>query len=338
MRHLGRLGHSLAAGAVAGAALAPVQLLLWADIRLPLGKALLALAAWASWGAVWVGLLYFIVLELSALVPANLLGRNGFSLPLWRRLMAATSLLVAILAVWNRHGTRDLLVSANRQALSVVAWLAGLYGLVLLVLVLRRASQRLSPAFSLGASGLFVGVLWGIWVLTPPPPPPLPGNDAPTFKAARNLLFVSWEGADLPWLLPILERGDMPFLQSRRERGAWGQLRTVRPYTRSAALATLVTGCAPSVHGVLGKRSYRLPWLLDRSDDAAAGRPLARSPPDPLAGLGTRARRQPETRADLGDPRSLRASGRERRLAAMVDRRLGPAGRPWLRRPPASRS
>ena len=39
-----------------------------------------------------------------------------------------------------------------------------------------------------------------------PPPPPLPGNDAPTFKAARNLLFVSWEGADLPWLLPAIER------------------------------------------------------------------------------------------------------------------------------------
>lgn len=264
MRHLGRLGHSLAAGAVTGAALAPVQLLLWADVRLPLDKALLALAAWASWGAAWVGLLYFLVLELSALVPANLLGRNGFSMPLWRRMMAATSLLVAVLAVWNRHGTRDLLVSANRQALSVVAWVAGLYWLVLLVLVLRRTSQRLSPALSIGASGLFVGVLWGIWVLTPPPPPPLPGNDAPTFKAARNLLFVSWEGADLPWLLPILERGDMPFLQSRRERGAWGQLRTVRPYARSAALATLVTGCAPSVHGVLGKRSYRLSWLLDR--------------------------------------------------------------------------
>lgn len=263
MRHLGRLGHSLAAGAVAGAALAPVQLLLWEDVRLPFAKASLAFLAWATWGSLWLGLFYFVILELFALVPANLLGRNGFSLPLWRRLMAANSLLVASVAVWNRHETRDLLLPANRQALAVVAWLTGLYGIVLLALVLRRTSRLRSPAIAWGASTLLVAALWGIWAMTPPAEPPLAGTDTPTFKAARNLLFVSWEGADLPWLLPILERGDMPFLQSRRDHGAWGQLRTMRPYTRSASLATVVTGCAPAVHGVLGKRSYRLSWLLD---------------------------------------------------------------------------
>jgi hypothetical protein len=36
----------------------------------------------------------------------------------------------------------------------------------------------------------------------------------------------------------------------------------VHPYTRLAALATLVTGCNPAVHGVVGRRAYRLPWLL----------------------------------------------------------------------------
>lgn len=264
MRHLARLGHSLAAGAVTGAALAPLQLLLWAEARIPPDHALLALAAWASWGGLWLGLVYFLAVELSALAPTKLLGGSGFSVGLWRRLMVAASLLVAGVATWNRYATRDLLVSANRQALSVAAWLAGIYLLVLFVLVLWRAVPRLPAAVSFGGTGLVVASLWGVWLLTPPATPPQAGNDSPPFKAARRLLMVSWEGADLPWLLPLLEHKDMPFLQSRREKGAWGQIRTVRPYTRSAALATLVTGCSPSVHGVLGKRSYRLAWLLDQ--------------------------------------------------------------------------
>lgn len=264
MRHLAKLGHSLGAGAVAGAALAPLQLLLWAEARIPPGHALLALAAWASWGALWLGGVCFLTVELSSLGSPQTPAGTGFSTGLWRRLMVVMSLLVACVAVWNRYTTRDLLVPANRQALSVAAWLAGAYLLVLVVLLLRRPSARTASAVSLGGTGLVLASLWGVWLVTPPAAPPQPGNDTPPFRAARKLLFVSWEGADLPWLLPLLEHKDMPFLQSRREKGAWGQVRTVRPYTRSAALATLVTGCAPSIHGVLGKRSYRLPWLLDQ--------------------------------------------------------------------------
>lgn len=263
MRHLSRLGHSLAAGAVTGAALAPLQLLLWAEARVPPARALLALLAWASWGALWIGLVYFSVIVLATPAPSRLLGSPGFSLGVWRRLMAAAFFLVAAVAAWNREATRDLLVPANRQALAVAAWLAGAYGLTALVLT-RRRLVRLPPALSLAGTGLVVACLWGVWLLTPPASPPADAGDGPDFKAARNLLMVSWEGADLPWLLPLLEHQDMPFLQSRRERGAWGQIRTVRPYTRSAALATLVTGCAPAVHGVLGKRSFRLSWLLDQ--------------------------------------------------------------------------
>ena len=80
--------------------------------------------------------------------------------------------------------------------------------------------------------------------------------EIPRFEASGKLLLVSWEGADLGWLLPEIERGDMPFLRSRMEAGAWGRLRTVRPYTRSASLASLATGCTPDVHGVVGRRAY----------------------------------------------------------------------------------
>lgn len=264
MRHLARLGHSVAAGATTGAALAPLQLLLWAEVHLSVWRALLAFAAWTSWGALWLGALYFLALELFAIAPSNLLGGSGFSVGLWRRLMSASGFLIAAVAIWNRHATRDLLVGANRQALEVAAWIAGLYGLLLLILVRRRAVQRLPASVSAIVAGIVVASLWGIWIATPPVDPPEQSADTPVFEATRKLLFVSWEGADLPWLLPALERQDMPFLQSRREKGAWGQIRTVRPYTRLAAMATLATGCSPATHGVLGKRSFQLPWLVDQ--------------------------------------------------------------------------
>jgi hypothetical protein len=105
-------------------------------------------------------------------------------------------------------------------------------------------------------------VVWALWAAADPalPPPPPPPRAAP-LPAPRKLLLVSWEGADLPWVLPAIERGDMPFLRSQRDRGAWGALRTLRPYSRTAFFASLATSCTPAVHGAHGRRAYRLPWL-----------------------------------------------------------------------------
>ena len=63
MRHLRRLGHCLAAGALAGAALLPLQLVLWPAVRLDAGQLGLAVLAWTSWAAAWLGGTAFLLVE-----------------------------------------------------------------------------------------------------------------------------------------------------------------------------------------------------------------------------------------------------------------------------------
>jgi hypothetical protein len=263
MRHLRRLGHSLVAGAFAGAALAPLQLLLWPEVSLPLVKVLAAFLACTTWGAFWIGGTLFAFAELAAFAVPYLGAVKGFSVGLWRWLMIPVGLVVTWAAWWNREETRDLLLPDNRQGLAYAGSFAALFTITLVVLAIRRRPRRNALASALAFASILVACLWAVWTLTPVSHPEATIGETVHFAPASRMLFVSWEGTDLPWLLPAMERGDMPFLRRRWEMGAWGQLRTVRPYTRSATLATLVTGCAPAVHGVLGRHSYRVPWLTD---------------------------------------------------------------------------
>ena len=263
MRHLRRLSHSLVAGAFAGAALAPLQLLLWPEVSLTPVKALVALLAWASWGTVWIGCVLFAIVEAAGVFMPYLASSRGFSVGLWRWLMIVVSLVVSGAAWWNREETRDLLLPENRHALGVAGTVATLFAISLLVQALQRRARRHPLGVSLAAATVLVASLWGIWIARPVSRPAEPTAEPVRFPPAHRLLVVSWEGTDLPWLLPAMAKGDMPFLRSRWETGAWGQLRTVTPYTRSATIATLLTGCAPAVHGVLGRNSYRVPWLTD---------------------------------------------------------------------------
>jgi hypothetical protein len=261
MRHLRRLGHSVAAGAVAGAALAPLQLLLWPEVALPPLKVALALLAWTSWGAVWIGGALFALTEAAGIAMPYLGAAQGFSIGLWRWSMAVVAFLVAAAAWWNREETRDLLLKDNRHALAWAGSVATLFWIGFLVQAIRRRPRHHALARATVSAGALVGWLWGIWAVAPHPISEAATVEPPRFAPAHRLLFVSWEGADLPWILPAMERGDMPFLHACWEGGAWGQLRTVHPYTHSATLATLVTGCAPAVHGILGRSSFRIPWL-----------------------------------------------------------------------------
>ena len=263
MRHLRRLGHCLVAGALCGALLAPLQLLLWPELRASAGGALLALGAWASWGALWAGIAAFLVVEAVGVFVPLVAARRGFSLALWWPLALASGLSVASIAWWNRDQTHELLVADHRDALSTAMAIALLLAVAAGITGRTAAARRRPLLWSTVPAIAALVAVWTVWASsTPSVPPPMPPRAA-TLPLPRKVLLVSWEGADLTWLLPAMEQGDMPFLRSRRDRGAWGQLRTSQPYSRTAFFATLVSSCPPSIHGVIGRRAYRVPWLSE---------------------------------------------------------------------------
>lgn len=261
MRHLRRLAHTCAAGAVSGAAVGALQLLVWPDLAVsPLG-AVTAFLAWSSWGALWAGLFGFLVVELFGAFMPYLAVQRGFSLGLWRWLAFANWGMVMAVAWYNYERTRQLLVHGRRQGLAGATILAGLFAVVLLVNALGRRARPRPLLWAVVPSTVVVGLLWGYWAASPRPAAAPPVETASGLASQRKVLLVSLEGADLPWLLPAMDRGDMPFLSSRKEEGAWGQVRSVRPHVQAGALATLATGCSPAVHGVVARRTLRLPWL-----------------------------------------------------------------------------
>ena len=265
MRHLRRLGHCLVAGAWAGSFVAFLQLLLWPEVALTALGGLLAGAAWASWGALWIGGAAFLVVEIVALFEPHVAGRRGVDSVLLRWLALASGGLVAALALWNRERTRELLSSDRRQALVVVAAAALLGAALVAVTTRERWSHR--RRVTVGCAGALLALVagWSAWRAASIPSLPAEPTHLLFSPLQGRVLVVTVEGADLPWLLPVMERGVMPFLQGRRERGALGKVSTVRPFSRAAALTTLATGCRPAVHGVAGRRAWRLPWLSDQA-------------------------------------------------------------------------
>lgn len=260
MRHLARLGHCLAAATLGGAAFAPLQLILWPEAVLSFPRGLLALAAWASWAGVWFGLTSFLIVELVALAAPSRAQRMDAG-ALWRWLALVQSALITGVAWWNQSETRDLVIPGRRDALSVVAITSGLIMLFLIAVLVSPRLRRRGAVIPMAALALGSACAWAAWAAAPLPTTAAEPAGNPHFTTTRRVLVVSWEGADLPWLLPAIEAGDMPFLRERRDAGAWGMLRTLRPFSRNAALATLATGCNPAVHGVFGRRAYRLDWL-----------------------------------------------------------------------------
>lgn len=251
-----RLGSSLAAAFFASLGLAVAQLLLWPQVKPSLAAALLASLAWGSWGALWLGFAAFLL----SWVVALLTSLFRFRAPEARlqHFLAWLGYFVAVVVFANIHLTRELVPRISRQALTVLGVVALLWASAWLAL----ASRRRKPWVTISLLALWTVAVWLPWwgareqvVET--------ATDLPFefAKPSRRALVLLWEGADAPWLLPMMDRGFMPFLHSLWSQGSWGPLRTVRPFSRAASLTTWATGCSPKLHQISRRRAYRLPFL-----------------------------------------------------------------------------
>ncbi len=250
--HARRLGLALAAAFVAGVGFAALQVLLWPQVQPSLRRAFCASLAWGSWAALWLGLVVFLLWELVGLLASR---RRR---PRWERLSVWVGLSVAAIAFLNGQATRQLLPASHRQALQVVGAFAFLWALAWLALPRRRLRRLVVVGLM---CSWVVGVWWPWWGAREEGLRAGVSGALEVPARERRALVVVWEGADVPWILPLLDRGVMPFLASLWPRGSWGQLRTVCPFSRAGSLTTLATGCLPALHQTVGRRGYRLSFL-----------------------------------------------------------------------------
>ena len=83
---------------------------------------------------------------------------------------------------------------------------------------------------------------------------------------APPLLVVGIEGATLDAILPLAQRGQLPFFSELLETGATARIRTLEPTRREAAWTSLATGKYPYLHGVVGQRVWPVPFLGENAE------------------------------------------------------------------------
>ena len=70
--------------------------------------------------------------------------------------------------------------------------------------------------------------------------------------SVQRVLLVGWSLASWDLINPLLDRGELPHLQSLVDKGTMGSLRTHRPLMEEVVFHSLATGALADKHGVLG--------------------------------------------------------------------------------------
>ncbi len=72
------------------------------------------------------------------------------------------------------------------------------------------------------------------------------------FRSAQKILLLGWDGADWRIIQPLLDAGKMPYLEQLINRGAMGNLATLKPIVSPMLWTSVATGKRADRHGILG--------------------------------------------------------------------------------------
>jgi hypothetical protein len=72
---------------------------------------------------------------------------------------------------------------------------------------------------------------------------------------------VGIDGATLDAILPLSEQGQLPFLSTLLQQGAYGRLSTLTPLRRLPAWFTVATGTQPYEHGITSSQALTAPFV-----------------------------------------------------------------------------
>src|SRR5262249_43973801 len=66
-----------------------------------------------------------------------------------------------------------------------------------------------------------------------------------------KIAILGLDGADWELIDPLLARGEMPNLARLKERGAWGNMKTMSPTLSPLLWTSMATGKTPEEHGIV---------------------------------------------------------------------------------------
>ncbi len=72
------------------------------------------------------------------------------------------------------------------------------------------------------------------------------------FRSAQKILLLGWDGADWQIIQPLLDAGEMPYLEQLISRGVMGNLATLKPILSPMLWSSVATGKRADRHGILG--------------------------------------------------------------------------------------
>ena len=73
-----------------------------------------------------------------------------------------------------------------------------------------------------------------------------------TSTPRKRVLLLGWDAADWKLILPLVDAGKMPFLESLIDRGVMGNLATLEPVLSPLLWNSMATGKHADKHGILG--------------------------------------------------------------------------------------
>ena len=86
-------------------------------------------------------------------------------------------------------------------------------------------------------------------------------------RIAKRVLLLGWDAADWQIIQPLVDRGEMPFLQGLLERGTSGRIATLRPVISPILWNSIATGKHADKHDILG--------FVEPTPDGTGARPVS---------------------------------------------------------------
>ncbi len=119
-------------------------------------------------------------------------------------------------------------------------------------------TRRRGRILSIVALALVLAAALSIWIARrgrenggSEPGPAIPASSIPMTETLTKVVLLGLDGADWEIIDPLIEKGELPALGALKERGAWGNMKSMKPMLSPLLWTSVATGRPPAEHGII---------------------------------------------------------------------------------------